>query len=59
MSAARRRSASQQPQSQWNDRQGEDEELIRLRTLLEFERTRQREMEDLYWKMAMNATDVL
>ena len=59
MSAARRKKEAEQPQSQWNARHGEDEELIRLRTLLEFERTRQRELEDLYWKMAMNATDVL
>ena len=58
MSAARRKKAVL-PESQWNSRQGDDEELVRLRTLLEFERTRQREMEDLYWNMAMNATDVL
>ena len=54
---ARRKKSDETPHSQWQA--GEDEELIRLRSLLEFERTRQRELEDLYWKMAMNASDVL
>ncbi len=36
-----------------------DEENARLRFLLEGERKREKQREDLYWKMAMNATDVL
>jgi PAS domain-containing protein len=37
----------------------EAEEVVHLRTMLEAERMRQKQHEDLYWKMAMNASDVL